>query len=68
MHIVSLIDGQILKTRTITRWVRENQFNVEEFKKFKVATRESNANYKEDYYDQMLVKDLAQKILASAEE
>ena len=60
MHIVSLIDGKILKTRTITRLVSENQFNVEEFKKFKVATHESNVRYQEGSYDQMWFKDLVQ--------
>ena len=53
VHIVSLIDGQILKTRTITCLIRENQFSVEEFKKFKVATHESSVHYKEDSYDHM---------------
>ena len=32
MHIVTLMDGQILRTRTITRLTREDQFNLEEFK------------------------------------
>ena len=56
MHIVRLIDGKILKTRTITQLVRENQFSVEEFKKFKIATRESSVCYQEDSNDQMLFK------------
>ena len=63
MRIVSLIDGKVLKTRTITRLVRENQFNVQEFKNFKVATHESNVSYQEDSNDQMLFKDLVQKFL-----
>ena len=41
--------------------VRENQSNVEEFKKFKVATHKSRVRYKEDSYDQMLFKDLVQE-------
>ena len=43
MHIVRLMDGQILKSRAAARLVREDQFNVEELKNFKVATHESNA-------------------------
>ena len=62
MHVVSLMDGQILKTRAITRLVRENQLNVEEFKKFRVAAHESNAPG-EFIYDQMLFKDVVQKFL-----
>ena len=44
MHIVrfvTLMDGQILKTRTVTRLPREDQFKLDEFKKFKVATNDS---------------------------
>ena len=41
MHIVTLMDGQILKTRTITRLTREDQFKLEEFRKFKIAVHES---------------------------
>ena len=48
MHIVSLIDRKILNTRTITRLVRENQLNVEDFKKFKAATHESSVHCQED--------------------
>ena len=43
--------------------MRENQLNVDEFKKFKVAARESSIRFKEDSYDQMLLKDLVQKFL-----
>ena len=63
MHIVTLMDGQILKTRTITRLIREDQFKLEEFKKFKVATHESGVLHKEDSYDQMLFKDLVRRFL-----
>ena len=57
------MDGQTLKTRSIARLVKENQLNVEEFKMFKIATHESNANYQESSHDQMLFKDLVQKAL-----
>ena len=63
MHIVTLVDGQILRTRTITRLTREDQFKLEEFKKFKVAVHESSVIRKEDSYDQMLFKDLVRKFL-----
>ena len=38
---VSLSDGLALKTRTITRLVRDEQINVMEFKKFKIAGHQS---------------------------
>ena len=63
MRIVTLMDGQILRTRTITRLTRENQFKLEEFKKFKDAVHESNAVHKQDSYDQMLFKDVVRKFL-----
>ena len=63
MHIVSLKDGQVLRTRTITRLIRENQFSLEEFKKFKVATHETSVQHQEDSYDQMLFKKLVQELL-----
>ena len=63
MHIVTLMDGQILRTRTITRLTREDQFKLEEFKKFKVAVHESGVLHKEDSYDQMLFKDLVRRFL-----
>ena len=63
MHIVTLMDGQILRTRTITRLTREDQFKLEEFKKFKIAVHESSVTHKEDSYDQMLFKDLVRKFL-----
>ena len=63
MHIVTLMDGQILRTRTITRLTREDQFKLEEFRKFKVAVHESSVVHKEDSYDQMLFKDLVGKFL-----
>ena len=63
MHIVSLMDGQILRNCTITRLTREDQLKLDEFRKFKVATHESSAQHKEDSYDQMLFKDLVQKFL-----
>ena len=50
VHIVSLSDGQV---RTVTRLVREEQLNVTEFKKFKVAAHESSINYQENSYDRM---------------
>ena len=63
MHIVTLMDGQILRTRTITRLTREDQFKLEEFKKFKIAVHASSVTHKEDSYDQMLFKDLVCKLL-----
>ena len=63
MHIVTLMDGQILKTRTVTRLTREDQFKLDEFRKFKVATHESGVLHKEDSYDQMLFKDLVREFL-----
>ena len=63
MRILTLMDGQILRTRTITRLTREDQFKLEEFKKFKVAVHESGVHHKEDSYDQMLFKDLVRKFL-----
>ena len=64
VRVVSLIDGQILKTCAIARLVRENQFNVdEEFKKFRVATHESSANYQDSSHDPMLFKDIVQQLL-----
>ena len=63
MHIVTLMDGQILRTRTITRLTREDQFKLEEFKKFKIAVHESSVTHKEDSYDQMLFKDLVRRFL-----
>ena len=63
MHIVTLMDGQILRTRTIARLTREDQFKLEEFKKFKVAVHESGVLHKEDSYDQMLFKDLVRRFL-----
>ena len=44
-------------------WSEKIQFNVEELKKLKVATHESNVRYQEGSYDQMLLKDLVQKFL-----
>ena len=41
MHVVSLSDGQVLKTRTIAQLVRE-EHNVTEFQLFKVAAHESS--------------------------
>ena len=63
MHIVTLMDGQILKTRTITRLTREDQFKLQEFRKFKIAVHESGVLHKEDSYDQMLFKDLVRRFL-----
>ena len=63
MHIVTLMDGQILKTRTVTRLTREDQLKLEELKKFKIALHESSVVHKEDSYDQMLFKDLVRKLL-----
>ena len=63
MHIVNLMDGQILRTRTIARLTREDHFKLEEFKKFKVAIHESGVQHKEDSYDQMLFKDLVRNFL-----
>ena len=63
MRIVTLMDGQILRTRAITRLTREDQFKLEEFKKFKIAVHESSVVHKEDSYDQMLFKDLVRKFL-----
>ena len=60
---LSLKDGQILKTRTVTRLTREDQFKFDEFKKFKVATHGSGVLHREDSYDQMLFKDLVRKFL-----
>ena len=57
------MDGQILRTRAITRLTREDQFKLEEFKKFKVAIHESGVQHKEDSYDQVLFKDLVRKFL-----
>ena len=37
MHTVSFSGGQILKTCTVTRLAREEQFNVSEFKDFKIC-------------------------------
>ena len=54
MHIVTLMDGQILRTRTVTRLTREDQFKLDEFKKFKIAVHESSFVHEEDSYDQML--------------
>ena len=54
---------QVLRTRTITRLTREDQFKLEEFKKFKIAVHESSVVHKEDSYDQMLFKDLVRKFL-----
>ena len=63
MHIVTLMDGQILRTRAITRLTREDQFKLEEFKNFKIAVHESSVVHKEDSYHQMLFKDLVRKFL-----
>ena len=63
MRIVKPNDGQVLRTRTFTRLIREDKFNLDEFRKFKAATHESSANCKERSYDQMLFKDLFQKVL-----
>ena len=63
MHIVTLTDGQILRTRTVTRLSREDQLKLEEFKKFKIAVHESSVVHKQDSYDQMLFKDLVRKLL-----
>ena len=63
MHFVTLMDGQILKTRTITRLTRKDQFKLEEFRKFKIAVHESGVLHKEDSYDQMLFKDLVRRFL-----
>ena len=63
MHIVTLMDGQILKTRTVTRLTRQDQFKLEEFKKFRIALHESSVVHKEDSHDQMLFKDLVRKFL-----
>ena len=63
MHIVTLMDGQILRTRTVTRLTQEDQFKLDEFKKFKIAVHESSVVHKEDSYDQMLFKDLVRKFL-----
>ena len=51
------------QARTITRLTREDQFNLEEFRKFKVAVCESGVLRKEDSYDQMLFKDLVRRFL-----
>ena len=42
---------------------REDQFKLEEFKKFKIAVHESSITHKEDSYDQMLFKDLVRRFL-----
>ena len=63
MHIVSLEDGQVLRTRRITKLTREDQFKLEEFRKFKVGTHESSVQHQEDSYDQSLFKDLVQKFM-----
>ena len=63
MHIVNLMDGQLLRTRAIARLTREDQFKLEELKKLLSATHESGVQHKEDSYDQMLFKDLVRKFL-----
>ena len=67
MHIVSLSDGQALKTRAITRLVREEQFNVTEFKKFKVAARALSVDNQENSYDKILFRNCS-IVSASTEE
>ena len=62
-HINSLPSGQILKTHAITRLVREEQFNVSEFKQFKIATHELCVGDQETSYERMIVQDLIQKFL-----
>ena len=58
MHIVSLSDHQVLRTRTITRLVRRDHFNVTELKKFKVAAHEPSVDNQENSHDHMLFQDL----------
>ena len=43
--------------------VREGQFNVSEFKQFKIATHESSVSYQETSCDRRLFQDLVQKFL-----
>ena len=62
------MDDVLLMSDSNALWLkipsqREDQFKLEEFKKFLIATHESGVQHKEDSYDQMLFKDLVRKFL-----
>ena len=61
IRIVSPSDGQVPKT--IAGLTGEEQLNITELKKLKVAAHESSAVYQESSHDKMLFQDLVQKFL-----
>ena len=62
MHIVAH-EGQILKTRTVTRLVRDQQFNAVEFNKIILPPHESEPHYQEPQEDRMALQELLRSFI-----
>ena len=62
MHIVAH-EGQILKTRTVTRLVRDQQFNAVEFNKIILPPHESEPHYQEPHEDRMALQELLRSFI-----
>ena len=62
MHIVAH-EGQILKTRTVTRLVRDQQFNAVEFNKIILPPHESEPHYQEPQEDRVALQELLRSFI-----
>ena len=62
MHIVAH-EGQVLKTRTVTRLVRDQQFNAVEFNKIVPPPHESEPHYQEPQEDRVALQELLRSFI-----
>ena len=62
MHIVAH-EGQILKTRTVTRLIKEQQFNSVEFNKIILPPHESEPHYQEPQEDRIDLQELLRSFI-----
>ena len=62
MHIVAH-EGQALKTRTVTRLVKDQQFNPVEFNKIILPPHESEPHYQEPHEDRVALQELLRSFI-----
>ena len=62
MHIVAH-EGQVLKARTVTRLVRDQQFNSVEFNKIVLPPHESEPHYQEPQEDRVALQELLRSFI-----
>ena len=62
MHIVAH-EGQVLKTRTVTRLVKDQQFNAVEFNKIILPPHESEPHYQEPQEDRVALQELLRSFI-----